>query len=601
MAAPSTTAAAGAVDSTVVNTPVMEAATIFTPFESSSSTSFAATTTTHVAVDKQPPPPNTGGMMTVVGHGDNDGNNTRARSNNNETRDNDTSSIDASDTAMETDNTSVPDFCIVPPNHGISATTITKNIASQAERLKDIALIESYILGVPLPIDRYTNSVKAAENNDTFCSMEILQEQLFHTNHTSDDERLLNQIMQSPKDISAMKDCSSLIHWGQALYERQATDGSSGSSTATIGSRGSFATLGHIQDQSTTISISKCPRFLSSVSLSRQSSNATMEILNNVLPVVDISHMNSTAWKPMFQQDHQEIPYSPAHIFEDNRQNVTTVPVTSARNIMHTTTSLLAASSPSSIAPLDAAANMNLPMTNNTTPPPQSTTIHTAGAQTLLLAAQVLHEETNHTKNHDTSSNKTRRKRCTNNNAVTITDTTSNVTMNNGGRGAATNSRIRANTLKNHDTASIDNDSQPNGNNVPAGQARVEGGRIAELIPDADITNNDVLLGRGGRTNHHIGNATYRTYKESLQEQYLDATKDGKTSISRRLVEMIHENRGRFVKAYEPTQTNTTGIVEFWYEVDLSTARKKASQALREINTPANRAAKRAKYNPGRI
>ena len=39
------------------------------------------------------------------------------------------------------------------------------------------------------------------------------------------------------------------------------------------------------------------------------------------------------------------------------------------------------------------------------------------------------------------------------------------------------------------------------------------------------------------------------------------------------------------------------GSVEFWYKVDLLTARRKASQALREINTPENRAAKRAKYN----
>jgi hypothetical protein len=163
---------------------------------------------------------------------------------------------------------------------------------------------------------------------------------------------------------------------------------------------------------------------------------------------------------------------------------------------------------------------------------------------------------------------------------------------------ALTGSKTCAKNGKQRDVASSENDSQTN-KNVPVGHGKLKDGRIVLLIPDVDITNNDVLLGRGGRTNHHIGNATYRTYKESLQDEYLQARKDEKTNISNRLVNMIHEKHGRFLKAYEPDEkatTNTTGIVEFWYEVDLLTARKKASQALREINTPENRAAKREKY-----
>ena len=98
----------------------------------------------------------------------------------------------------------------------------------------------------------------------------------------------------------------------------------------------------------------------------------------------------------------------------------------------------------------------------------------------------------------------------------------------------------------------------------------------------------DVLLGRGGRTNNHPGNKRYLEAKDSMQERYLAADKNGKTPISQELVDIVKGWGGRFLKLDAPTNR--------WYEIDNTTARKKCSQTLREVNTPEERAAKRARY-----
>jgi hypothetical protein len=99
----------------------------------------------------------------------------------------------------------------------------------------------------------------------------------------------------------------------------------------------------------------------------------------------------------------------------------------------------------------------------------------------------------------------------------------------------------------------------------------------------------DVLLGRGGLVNLHPGNQTYLQHKERLQARYLAASKEEKTEISQELVDIVHEWGGRFMKQREDDE-------HIWYEVDNLKARKKASQTLREINTPEHRAYKRKLY-----
>ena len=569
MAASSTNTAATEVDPSA-STPVMVAATSSVPFQSTSD-AFAVTTES-VVVEADTLRDGT----TICRNNESSSKNT-----NGEIRSDNSKTNFASAAVIDT---TVKDNRIVPPTQG-STTTNKKNIASKADRLKDLQLMESFFTGVPLPVGAKTNVAKAVENHIMFNTMEILQEQLLQANHTSDDERLLSQIIQSSEEIPKQSSNTQNL-WDQGLYERQATGGSSSTAT-TVGSRGYYSALGHIQDQTTTTVHPNRPRLSSS--LSRQSSaiSTTMEHFNIGF---DAGNMNSIAWKPMFQQDHQEIPYSPAHIFADRNAGIcNTVPAMIARGIDNSTTTTLAAL-PSSTVPT-ALSKMEMPPTTNTATPEQTAAIHTAGAQTLLFAAQVLHEGTNHSNDNHSgaeSSASRRKSRLLSGTAVAAANSSSDE--------VPRVSKIRGRNIKKQDSALMDNTTQ-NKKDVPVGHATVENGRIALLIPDADITNNDVLLGRGGRTNHHVGNATYRTYKESLQEEYLHATKDEKTCISNRLVNMIHEKRGRFVKAYEPMKNNTTGIVEFWYEVDLLTARKKASQALREINTPENRAAKRAKYS----
>jgi hypothetical protein len=106
-------------------------------------------------------------------------------------------------------------------------------------------------------------------------------------------------------------------------------------------------------------------------------------------------------------------------------------------------------------------------------------------------------------------------------------------------------------------------------------------------------THRDVVLGRGGGTNHHIGNKTYLEAKETIQERYMHASKNDKTVISQELVDIITARGGRFLKLDDKLNK--------WYTVPNIVARRKASQTLREVNTAAKRAAKRTKYQePGK-
>lgn len=109
-----------------------------------------------------------------------------------------------------------------------------------------------------------------------------------------------------------------------------------------------------------------------------------------------------------------------------------------------------------------------------------------------------------------------------------------------------------------------------------------------EVKEYVEPTDRDVLLGRGGRTNHHVGNRTYLEAKESIQERYMLASKNDKTSISQDLVDIITSRGGRFLKLDDE--------VNKWYPVPNIVARKKASQTLREVNSPEERASKRSKY-----
>lgn len=101
-------------------------------------------------------------------------------------------------------------------------------------------------------------------------------------------------------------------------------------------------------------------------------------------------------------------------------------------------------------------------------------------------------------------------------------------------------------------------------------------------------TDDDVLMGRGGRSNHHPGNKRYHDVMESMKPRYRAATKDNKPHISQELVQTVKNWGGRFLKKEDNGDR--------WYEVPNPVARKKAAQALREDNTPEVRKKRRERY-----
>lgn len=93
-------------------------------------------------------------------------------------------------------------------------------------------------------------------------------------------------------------------------------------------------------------------------------------------------------------------------------------------------------------------------------------------------------------------------------------------------------------------------------------------------MTEACINENDVLCGRGGATNTHIGNKRFRAVVAEYQEEYLRARKKEKALIALQVVERIKQNGGRFLKR--------DNISDVWVEVPTKKAVGKTGQALRE-------------------
>jgi hypothetical protein len=86
---------------------------------------------------------------------------------------------------------------------------------------------------------------------------------------------------------------------------------------------------------------------------------------------------------------------------------------------------------------------------------------------------------------------------------------------------------------------------------------------------------NDILCGRGGRSNHHIGNKRYRLVVARMKYMYQQcAAKTMKTDLSRAIVKHCSSYGAQFVKLDESNGK--------FYVLSNAEARKKTSQALRE-------------------
>lgn len=260
---------------------------------------------------------------------------------------------------------------------------------------------------------------------------------------------------------------------------------------------------------------------------------------------MDCNLFSSTAWKPLLQANHQEIDYSTS-IFASAFASTAT-----STDLKEPSRPMIVVANPETIV----------------LPPA------TSAAETLLIAAELAEVATNAAGSENKFARTLRK--------------SPQRSLIRGHEEKATKQATSASTA-NHETSSkLD----------------------VRLIEESEITKHDVLLGRGGRTNHHEGNKKYLQYKLLLQEQYFRANKEGKTRISQQLVQMVLDRKGRFLKQAEPDmirqahgnyryrKSGSDDDDQLWYEVDVLTARKKASQTLREQSTPEFRAAKRAKYS----
>ena len=104
--------------------------------------------------------------------------------------------------------------------------------------------------------------------------------------------------------------------------------------------------------------------------------------------------------------------------------------------------------------------------------------------------------------------------------------------------------------------------------------------RLVEVL-DKDVTVNDVLYGRGGRSNNHPGNKRYLKIVADNKIEY-KATKEQeiKTSIAEAIVKDIHKKGGRFLKK--------EGGAQSWRVMTFKEAKTKVSQALREKEKVVN-------------
>ena len=84
----------------------------------------------------------------------------------------------------------------------------------------------------------------------------------------------------------------------------------------------------------------------------------------------------------------------------------------------------------------------------------------------------------------------------------------------------------------------------------------------------------DVLCGRGGKSNHHPGNEWYRRLIKSNRPLYRACPKHTKLLVAKAIVQAVEQQNGRFLERDEHTG--------FWYRVPHKRAVNKTSQGLRE-------------------
>ena len=130
----------------------------------------------------------------------------------------------------------------------------------------------------------------------------------------------------------------------------------------------------------------------------------------------------------------------------------------------------------------------------------------------------------------------------------------------------------RANENANKDTETAPAvKKQPHGHFKTASSFDVVVEHEVQVTPTA----NDVILGRGGLSNNHLGNKKFHGKKQELQPKYIASPRNEKKQVAKELVEWVWNNGGRFLQ-----KTGRTGQ---WEEAPLHKVLLKCSQALRTL------------------
>jgi hypothetical protein len=90
--------------------------------------------------------------------------------------------------------------------------------------------------------------------------------------------------------------------------------------------------------------------------------------------------------------------------------------------------------------------------------------------------------------------------------------------------------------------------------------------------PISDLTEKDILLGRGAMSNHHMGNIWFRDLVHHYRPLYCIAAKGEKGQLARNLVHYVRCSGGRFLEKCKGQ----------WYECGDALAAAKCGQGLRE-------------------
>jgi Neuregulin intracellular region len=100
-----------------------------------------------------------------------------------------------------------------------------------------------------------------------------------------------------------------------------------------------------------------------------------------------------------------------------------------------------------------------------------------------------------------------------------------------------------------------------------------------------ELSQHDVLSGRGGATNSYRGNRAFRTLVKEYQPQYLQAKKRDKPAVATIVVDLVRQQGGRFLRrcsfAEQRLDAASMGPV-VWVDIGDDRAREKTCQALRE-------------------